>query len=69
MTTRGLKEVDMETIADFLLRGVAIAKRIQAKVGKQLKDFLPALEQEDEEIRQVAELVKAFSVRFSIPGI
>lgn len=58
----------METVAAFLLRGIAIAKRIQAKVGKQLKDFLPALD-EDEEIKQVGEEVKAFASRYSIPGI
>lgn len=68
VTTRGMVESDMETIAAFLLRGIEISKKIQARVGKQLKDFLPALE-EDEEIKQVGEEVKAFSTRFSIPGI
>jgi glycine hydroxymethyltransferase len=68
MTTRGMKEADMEIVATFLLRGIEISKRIQAKVGKQLKDFLPALD-EDEEIKQVAEEVKAFSSKYSIPGI
>ena len=52
MTTRGLKETDFEVVAAFLLRGIAIAKRIQEKVGKQLKDFIPAIE-EDDEIKQV----------------
>lgn len=28
VTTRGYKEADMQTVADFLLRAVAIAKRI-----------------------------------------
>lgn len=68
MTTRGMVEADMETIAEFLLKAVEIAKRIQDKVGKQLKDFLPAISQ-DEEIPKVAEEVKAFASRFSIPGI
>lgn len=68
MTTRGMKESEMEIIAEFLLRGIAISKRIQEKVGKQLKDFLPALD-EDEEIKAVAEEVKAFASKYSIPGI
>ena len=40
----------MEVIAAFLLRGIEISKRIQGTVGKLLKDFLPALD-EDEEIK------------------
>lgn len=68
ITTRGMKEPEMEVVAGFLLRGIEISKRIQGKVGKQLKDFLPALD-EDAEIKQVAEEVKAFASRFSIPGV
>ena len=49
ITTRGMKEKDMEVIVDFLMKGIEIAKRIQDKVGKQLKDFIPAIE-EDQEI-------------------
>lgn len=63
-----MKEPDMEVIADFLVRGIEIAKKIQAKVGKQLKDFIPALD-EDEELKALGEEVKAFSSKFSIPGV
>ena len=58
----------MEVIAGFLLRGVEIAKKIQERVGKQLKDFIPAIES-DEDIKKLGEEVKAFSKKFSIPGI
>jgi len=68
VTTRGYKEAEMQVIADFLLRAVEIAKKIQKTVGKQLKDFLPALET-DKDIKVLAEEVKAFSSQFSIPGI
>jgi glycine hydroxymethyltransferase len=68
MTTRGMKEAEMEVIAQFLLRAIAISKRIQGAVGKQLKDFLPALDS-DEEIKQVSEEVKAFASKYSIPGV
>lgn len=68
MTTRGMKEADMEKVADFLVRGVTIAKKVQEKVGKQLKDFLPALD-EEEELKALSEEVKAYSVQFSIPGV
>mmetsp|Transcript_25365 Transcript_25365/g.24718 ORF Transcript_25365/g.24718 Transcript_25365/m.24718 type:complete len:139 (-) Transcript_25365:31-447(-) len=68
MTTRGMKEAEMEAIAGYLLRGVELAKKIQEKSGKQLKDFVPALDN-DEDINKVAEEVKAFSKKFSIPGV
>ena len=58
----------MEIIADFLMKGIAVAKRIQEKSGKQLKDFLPALD-EDVELKELSEQVKAFSNKYSIPGI
>lgn len=34
VTTRGYKEGEMEIIADFLVRAIAIAKKIQGQVGK-----------------------------------
>ena len=68
VTTRGMLEKDMDVIADFLVRGVKIAKRIQDKAGKKLTEFNPAAEA-DEEIKQIREEVKAFATKFSIPGI
>jgi len=47
---------------------LAISLRIQSKVGKQLKDFLPELEN-DEEIKEVAKQVKEFSKNFPMPGL
>jgi vacuolar-type H+-ATPase subunit F/Vma7 len=52
MTTRGMKEADMEIVAGFLLKGIDISKRVQAAKGKALKDFLSALDT-DEEIKEV----------------
>jgi glycine hydroxymethyltransferase len=54
LTTRGMVEKDMERVAEFLLKGIEITLRIQKQVGKQLKDFIPAIEN-DEEILQVRE--------------
>lgn len=68
VTTRGMLEPEMEIIADFLMKGIEISKRIQEKVGKQLKDFIPAIE-DDEEVKKVGDEVKAFASKFSIPGI
>ena len=68
LTTRGMMEADMVVIANFLIKSIKISKRIQAKDGKKLKDFVTNLE-EDEEIKNTAEEVKAFARRFSIPGM
>jgi len=68
LTTRGMKESDMVVVAQFLIKGIEISKRIQDKVGKMIKDFTPAVE-EDEEIKEFAEKVKQFSSGFSIPGL
>lgn len=50
ITTRGMKEPEMQIIANFLLKGIEISKRIQNTSGKALKDFLVAIEK-DEEIK------------------
>lgn len=68
MTTRGLVEKDWEQVVTFLLKGVEIAKRITEASGKNLKDFLAALDK-DEEVLKVGEEVKAWSKQFSIPGV
>ena len=34
VTTRGMLEPEMEVIANFLMKGLEISKRIQDKVGK-----------------------------------
>lgn len=39
MTSRGLKEADFETVADFLHEVLQISKGVQASSGKLLKDF------------------------------
>jgi len=68
MTTRGMVEKDMIKVVDYLLKAVEIAKKIQETAGKQLKDFLPALEA-NEEIKALSEDVKVYSRTFSIPGV
>eukprot|EP00030_Apusomonadida_sp_AF-17_P002230 a3076_76.p2 GENE.a3076_76~~a3076_76.p2 ORF type:complete len:469 (+),score=240.31 a3076_76:37-1407(+) len=67
VTSRGMTADDMAVIAEFLDRGVKIALEIQATVGKQLKDFLPALESHPK-IAALHDDVVAFASRFPIPG-
>lgn len=68
LTTRGMLEADMETVAGFLHRGIALALKIQETSGKKLADFLVAL-QGNEELAALAAEVTAFARGFSIPGI
>jgi glycine hydroxymethyltransferase len=68
VTTRGMKEPEMEKIADFIDRVIKICIRVQEKSGKNLKDFLPALEK-DEELIEVRNEVEKFATQFIVPGI
>jgi len=67
LTTRGMKEAEMEVIGKYLLKSIEISKRIQEKSGKKLVDFVNVLHT-DEEVKAVSEEVKAFARQFSIPG-
>ena len=68
LTTRGMMEADMDVIAEFLVKSIAISKRVQEKAGKKLVDFVAHLN-EDEELNKTGEDVKTFARGFSIPGV
>jgi len=67
LTSRGFKEDEFKKVADFLDRAVKIALRIQKEKGKLLKNFIPAL-YDDEEVKKLKEDVKNFSSVFKMPG-
>ena len=58
----------MARIVEFLLKGVAIAKRIQQTAGKKLAEFNPAA-QADEEIVALRAEVHAFASQYPMPGL
>ena len=58
----------MEQVADFLQRAVDLALKVQAKAGKKLKDFEPALMLEPELMELKLE-VEAFAGVFPMPGV
>jgi glycine hydroxymethyltransferase len=68
VTTRGMKEKEMEKIADFIDRAIKVCVRVQEKSGKNLKDFMPVLES-DEEIIKIGKEVEEFATQFYLPGI
>ena len=61
-------ESDFERIAGYLIKAVAISKRIQDASGKKLVDFIAAIET-DEEAKTVGDEIKAWARTFSIPGV
>jgi len=67
MTTRGLGEKDMETIAEFLHRGVQIALQVQTEQGTLLKAFLAGL-QERSDVQALKHDVEEFASQFFMPG-
>lgn len=67
LTTRGMKEADMEIVAGFLDRAARIAVAIQNQTGKQVKDFVAALPS-NEDLKALRAEVEAFATKFSMPG-
>ena len=67
LTSRGFIEDDFKKVAEFLDRAVKIALRIQKDNGKLLKNFIPAL-YDDEELKNLKEEVRQFSSVFNMPG-
>ena len=43
LTTRGMNEADMDQVAEFIVKSIAISKRIQEVAGKKLVDFVAHL--------------------------
>lgn len=67
MTSRGLVESDFEEIGRFLVEALDLAKEIQARSGKLLKDFVVALDG-DAKVADLRARVEAFSAKFPMPG-
>lgn len=67
LTTRGFVEKDFEQIGAFLVRALDIAVKIQEVSGKKLKDFVEAMEG-NEELAALGKEVRAFASTFPMPG-
>ena len=69
MTTRGLTESDFDTVAAFLSEAVDLALKVQESSGKNLKDFLAALDGDfSADVNDLRERVEAFGSTFPMPG-
>ena len=67
LTTRKMVEEDFEQIAQFLHEVLEVSLKIQETSGKKLKDFVVALEG-NEELKAIREKVNKFATGFPMPG-
>ena len=70
MTTRGFEEPDFERVADFILRGTTVAKKLKAGTpGKKLSDFIEYINsQKWPEVEALRKDVEAFAQKFPTIG-
>jgi glycine hydroxymethyltransferase len=72
LTTRGFVEADFERVADMVVKGIEITKRIKEQVGPKLKDFREALADAPEgkfpEIDALKDEVEQFASQFPTIG-
>lgn len=72
LTTRGLVEEDIDTVVDFISRGLSIGKEITVLSGPKLVDFERVLKTDKNIISKITALrkeVEDFASQFSLPGI
>lgn len=67
LTSRGFQESHFVKVAEFLDRAVKIALDIQKTTGKQMKDFQPVAEA-NEELKVLKQQVEEFARSFPLPG-
>jgi len=71
LTTRGLKEKDIEQVVQYLHQGLQLAREIKAaSPGVLLKDFLATMQTSEYQakIHVLRESVEAFAATFPMPG-
>lgn len=68
ITTRGMLEKDMSQVADFLHQITNLCIEAQKKGGKNLKQFLAALET-DHNLKKLSKEVEEFATQYYIPGV
>ncbi|KAJ4444387.1 hypothetical protein ANN_06179 [Periplaneta americana] len=71
LTTRGLKEQDIDKVVDFIHRGLELSKEVTKISGPKLVDFKRVLKEDatiSEKVKNLREEVEAFSRSFPLPG-
>lgn len=71
LTTRGLAEVDMARVVDFIDRGLQLSKEIAAVSGPKLVDFKRVLHEDptlNAKVQALKKEVQSYSEKFPMPG-
>uniref|UniRef100_T1IRF2 Serine hydroxymethyltransferase n=1 Tax=Strigamia maritima TaxID=126957 RepID=T1IRF2_STRMM len=71
LTTRNLKESDIEKVVDFIDKGIKLALQIKSTSGPTLKEFKDTLNnnsQFQDNIKQLRNEVETFASNFPMPG-
>merc|ERR1711874_788409 len=70
LTTRGLKEAEMDRVVTLIDSALKLAVEIQASSGPKLVDFKAALVKPENEVKLTAlrNEVETFAVKFRLPG-
>jgi len=70
LTTRGMKEVDMERVVTMIDRALTIAHQIQAASGPKLVDFKAALVKPENQakVKALRGEIESFALQFRLPG-
>ncbi|KAI5651805.1 serine hydroxymethyltransferase domain-containing protein [Phthorimaea operculella] len=72
LTTRGMKEKDIDEVVNYIDRALKLAQEITKVSGPKLVDFNKTIEENAEFKNKVAKLreeVEAYSRKFSMPGL
>lgn len=73
LTTRGLNQQDFDQVAEFVHRGVTLAREYQEKCGsKKLKDYKQYMEQQGDQLKDLHALKKEviqFASQFPLAGV
>lgn len=72
LTTRGLREKDMDRVGNFIHRGLELSKEVTVISGPKLADFKNVLENDKEIGAKVSSLraeVDEFARQFKLPGL
>ncbi|KAK2160628.1 hypothetical protein LSH36_129g07016 [Paralvinella palmiformis] len=70
LTSRKMGTADMEKVAEFIHRGIALTQEIQAECGPTLREFKEKLKEPDatKKLTALREEVETFALQFPIPG-
>lgn len=70
LTTRGLKESDIEQVAEFIHQGIVLALDVKAKSGPKLDDFKAKLAEDEFHGRLLSlrQKIQQFASKFPLPG-